>query len=68
MKICIILNGEIKTPGVQLPITKEVYMSARMAAEKLGMSHSTLKSMLNGARINKTSCKYEEDRYSNCRN
>jgi group I intron endonuclease len=48
-------------------ITKEVYPSARAAAETLTVSHSMLKHMLNGSRINKTNLQYE-DRYNNSRN
>lgn len=40
-------------------ITKEVYPSARVAADSIGITHSTLKSYLNGTRINKTNLQYE---------
>ena len=32
-----ILNGEIKTPGVQLPITKEVYIPILKELEEYGV-------------------------------
>jgi group I intron endonuclease len=40
-------------------ITKEIYPSARVAADSIGVTHSTLKSYLNGTRINKTNLQYE---------
>ena len=33
-----ILNGEIKTPGVQLPITKEVYEPILKELEEYGIT------------------------------
>ncbi len=39
-------------------ITKDIYPSARVASEKVNVKHSTLKSMLNGSRINKTNLIY----------
>lgn len=43
--------------------TKEVYPSARVASEILKIPHSTMKSMLNGYRLNKTNLQYE-NRYN----
>jgi len=39
-------------------ITKEVYPSAKIAAETINMKHGTLIAMLNGANPNKTNLKY----------
>lgn len=41
--------------------TKEIYPSARIAAEVINIPHSTMKSMLNGYRINKTNLIYYEN-------